>query len=357
VTVPLGERAYDIVIKAGLLDRLPSLIDQYQIPTARGLIVTDDRVDPLYGYPLQQKLVAAGFSFPRSVVPAGEESKSREQLFQLYDDAAGAGLDRSSVVLALGGGVVGDLAGFLAASYLRGVGLVQLPTTLLAMVDSSVGGKTGINLPTGKNLVGAFHQPRLVVCDLGALSTLPGREYRSGMAEVIKYGVIRDAAFFAFCEEHAAALLKSDLNLLEHVVGRCCQIKAAVVTEDERESGVRAILNFGHTLGHAIEAVAGYGKYLHGEAISIGMVFAARLSVRLQGLAAGDAQRIEAALQRYQLPVRAPGLSWSALRKAMGIDKKSTAGSPRFVLADAIGRVTFGVPVEDKLLAEVWESL
>lgn len=357
VHVELGARSYDIVIKAGLLDRLPDLLKEHGLDAPRGMILTDERVDRLHTYPLQQRLVEAGLKYPRSVVPSGEESKSREALFHVYDDAVEAGLDRKSVLLAVGGGVIGDLGGYAAASYMRGIRYVQVPTTLLSMVDSAVGGKTGINLPQGKNLIGAFHQPSLVVCDLNTLKTLPPREYRSGLAEVIKYGIIYDRVLFDFIADHLDAALAADLIVLEHLVSRSCMIKAEVVSQDETESGLRAILNFGHTLGHAIEAVAGYGKFLHGEAISVGMVYAARLSCALTGLKPEEAGRIEQLFTRAQLPVKAKGLSWDALRKAMSVDKKSAGGLPRFVLAREIGRVEPGVAVDESLLKETWNSL
>ena len=357
VRVDLGPRSYDILIKAGLLDQLATWLKEYGLNAPKGMLVTDDRVDPLHTYGLQKRLVEQGLVYPRSVVPSGEESKSKDWLFQIYSDALEAGLDRKSVLIAVGGGVVGDLGGYAAASYLRGIRYVQVPTTLLSMVDSAVGGKTGINLPQGKNLIGAFHQPSLVLCDLGTLNTLPAREFRSGLAEIIKYGIIYDPVLFDFCETHMNAALASDPLVLEHLVSRSCMIKAEVVTQDETESGLRAILNFGHTLGHAIEAVAGYGKFLHGEAISIGMVYAARLSVKLTGLTREEADRIERLFVQAQLPVKAGGLSWSALRKAMEVDKKSTGGSPRFVLARSIGSVEAGIPVDDALLKSVWESM
>ena len=228
----------------------------------RALLVSDANVDPRYGAPVAAAWAEAGFRVRRAVVLAGENTKSGEWLFRLYDEAIQAGLDRHGVVVALGGGVVGDLAGFLAATYMRGIALVQIPTSLLAMVDSAVGGKTGINLPAGKNLVGSFHQPSLVVCDLDALRSLPRREFVSGLAEVVKYGVIRDPALLDRLEAAADRVLAGDAAELEHLVARSCQIKAEVVGADEREAGLRAILNFGHTLGHAVEAAAGYGRYL-----------------------------------------------------------------------------------------------
>lgn len=352
----LGPRSYDILIKAGLLEQLSTWLKEYGLNTPKGMLVTDDRVDPLHTYALQKRLVEQGLSYPRSVVPSGEESKSKDWLFHVYDDALEAGLGRSSVMIAVGGGVVGDLGGYAAASYLRGIRYVQVPTTLLSMVDSAVGGKTGINLPQGKNLIGAFHQPSLVLCDLNTLKTLPAREFRSGLAEIIKYGIIYDPVLFDFCEKHMPAALATDPLVLEHLISRSCMIKADVVSQDETESGLRAILNFGHTLGHAIEAVAGYGKFLHGEAIAVGMVFAARLSTKLTGLLEEEASRIEKLFVQAKLPVKAKGLNWTALRKAMEVDKKSDGGSPRFVLARSIGNVETGIPVEDALLKSVWES-
>jgi len=357
VRVDLGPRSYDILIKAGLLDQLAIYLKEYGLDVPKGMLVTDDRVDPLYTYALQKRLIEKGLSYPRSVVPSGEESKSKDWLFHIYDDALEAGLDRKSVMIAVGGGVVGDLGGYAAASYLRGIRYVQVPTTLLSMVDSAVGGKTGINMPQGKNLIGAFHQPSLVLCDLNTLKTLPSREFRSGLAEIIKYGIIYDPVLFDFCESHMNAALATDPLVLEHLISRSCMIKAEVVSQDETESGLRAILNFGHTLGHAIEAVAGYGKYLHGEAIAVGMVFAARLSSKLTGLSEGDVARIEKLIVQAKLPVKANGLSWAQLRKAMEVDKKSTGGSPRFVLARSIGNVEVGITVDNSLLKSVWDSM
>jgi 3-dehydroquinate synthase len=357
VTVELGPRSYDILIKPGLLDNLHKWLSDYGLNSEKGLIITDDLVDPLYGYPAQKRLLDAGIRYPRSVIVPGEVSKSKDSVFRIYDDAIEAGLDRKGLIIALGGGVVGDLGGYAAASFMRGLRYVQIPTTLLAMVDSAVGGKTGINLPQGKNLIGSFHQPTLVLCDLNVLKTLPVREFRAGLAEVIKYGIIYDALFFDFCEEHLDEAISGDVPVLEHIVGRSCMIKAEVVSKDETESGLRAILNFGHTVGHAIEAVAGYGKLLHGEAIAIGMVYAARLSVKLTGLPVAVAHRIEQLIIRAGLPVKASDLRWDQLRKAMAVDKKSSSGLPRFVLAKAIGNVEFGISVEENVLHDTWTSM
>ncbi len=356
VPVDLGSRSYAIHIGEGLLESLGSRCLGLKLGRSC-LLVSDSHVDPLYGAVAEASLEAAGFSVARCAVPAGEASKSGAQLFALYDAALAAGLDRHAFIVALGGGVVGDLAGYAAASYLRGIPYVQVPTSLLAMVDSSVGGKTGINLPQGKNLIGSFHQPVLVLADSEVLATLPQREFAAGMAEIIKYGVIRDEALFTLLEASAAELGPDAPGLLEPVIARCCEIKAEVVKADEEErAGVRALLNFGHTLGHAIENVAGYGEFLHGEAISIGMVFAARLSVRLRGLPEGDAGRLEHLLGAFGLPVHAPDLEWPALRDAMSRDKKAESRLPKFVLAERIGHAVSGCAIPESELEETWNG-
>ena len=356
VRVELGERSYDICIGADLLPRLGNFCEKLK-PAAACLIVTDSNVDPLYGTRVDDALSSAGFTTSRAVIPAGETSKSQEVLAGLYEDAVEGGLDRQSFVVALGGGVVGDLAGYLAATFLRGIRFAQVPTSLLAMVDSSVGGKTGINLPQGKNLVGSFHQPSLVVSDMSALKTLPRREYFSGLAEVVKYGVIRDAAFFAGLEKNVSKLAGMDEAFLEKVIARCCELKAEVVRLDEREGGLRAILNFGHTLGHAIETVGGYGKYLHGEAISMGMVFAAQLSARMGRCSPEDSRRVAGLLEALELPVRMPDCPWDGILQAMAVDKKNAGRSPRWVLADRLGMAVAGCEADGRWLKEIWESL
>jgi 3-dehydroquinate synthase len=283
------------------------------------------------------------------IVPAGETAKSLKTVQSCYDRLAANRLERKSFVVALGGGVVGDLAGFVAATYLRGVDFVQVPTTLLAQVDSSVGGKVGVNLKAGKNLVGAFHQPRLVLCDLDTLTTLPLREFRAGLAEVIKYGIIYDAALFIRLERNLPRLLKRESKTLIEVIARCCEIKSKVVGQDETESGLRAILNFGHTIGHALEAISGYGKYLHGEAIAIGQVAAAKISARQLGLKQGEVERIAALFQRAGLPINAKLNSRQRknLLSAMRLDKKVSNGEVKFVLAKRIGKVVWKVGVPD----------
>ncbi len=354
VTVELGRRSYPIIIGSGVLDDLGRACAEAGL-AGRALIVTDSSVRPLHAARAEASLRAAGISIQTLDVPAGESSKDWTHLASVCEAALAAGLDRRGFIVALGGGVVGDLAGFAAAVWLRGIAFVQVPTTLLAMVDSSVGGKTGINLPGGKNLIGAFHQPRLVIADLDTLRTLPAREFASGMAEVIKYGWIRDADLLETVERDAPRLRSLDPAALEAIVARCCAIKADVVTRDEREGGLRAILNFGHTFGHALEACAGYGALLHGEAVAIGMVFAARLSERLAGLAPGSTEVLERQLRAFDLPVRAPrGTDGARLRAAMAADKKSSAGQVRWVLASAPGQATPGHVAPDEAREEAW---
>jgi len=287
--VRLQERSYRILVGRSLLSQLGAQCRRLKLGQ-RGVIVTDDRVGPRYARTVQDALKAYGFKVERITIPHGETSKQWRVVQDCYNQLAAARLERGSFVVALGGGVVGDLAGFVAATYLRGVDFVQIPTTLLAQVDSSVGGKVGINLKAGKNLVGAFYQPKLVLCDLDTLKSLPKREFRAGMAEVIKYGIIWDAKLFQILETQIKGILKLDLSLLEQVVARCCQIKAKVVGQDEKEGGLRAILNYGHTIGHAIEAITRYGTYLHGEAISVGQVAAGHLSEALTGLKTSEAK-------------------------------------------------------------------
>ncbi len=354
VHVDLGERSYDIRIATNI-SGLDALVGK---EGSRCLMVSDSNVDPIYGDKWQLELEKLGLAVERSVVPAGEESKSLAMMERLYGDAINAGLDRSSVIIALGGGMVGDLAGFVAATYLRGVNLIQIPTSLLAMVDSSVGGKTAIDLPQGKNLVGSFFQPLEVAVDIAALETLPDREYVSGLGEVVKYGVIWDADFFAELESGVVNLLNRDNELLVRIIARCCEIKAEVVRIDERESGLRGILNFGHTLAHAVEKVAGYGTLLHGEAVSIGMVYAAELSCRVKGFPVESLLRLKNLLQALGLSVSLEQeCSWSCLSEAMKVDKKTLSGIPRFVLAEQLGTVTRGNEVSESVLAEAFECL
>jgi 3-dehydroquinate synthase len=354
VDVSLGSRSYPILIGHRILPGLGGHCARLQLGR-RCAIISDSRVAPLFAKAAAASLRKAGFDPVLITVAAGEKSKSLKTVQACYDQLARHRLERKSFIVALGGGVVGDLAGFVAATYLRGIAFAQAPTTLLAQVDSSVGGKVGVNLKAGKNLVGAFHQPRLVLCDLATLDTLPPREFRAGLAEVIKYGIIYDKRLFARLERDLALMLKRDPSVLGEVVARCCEIKAEVVRQDETESGLRAILNFGHTIGHAIEAISGYGKYLHGEAISIGQVAAAKLSARVAGLPAAEAARIEKLFARAGLPVaiKLPAPRRAALLEAMRLDKKVAGGEIQFVLARRIGQVEPGYKVAPELIQEV----
>lgn len=357
VKVPLGNRSYLIKIGEGLLRELGSHCARRGLGS-RCAIITDINVGKRFAKPAFDSLVREGFDPALLVVPAGEAAKSIKSVSICYNQLASHRLERKSFIVALGGGVVGDLAGFVAATYLRGVPFVQVPTTLLAQVDSSVGGKVGVNLKAGKNLVGAFHQPRLVLCDLDTLKTLPEREFRSGLAEVVKYGVIYDAELFRRIELEGDRLLARDAKLLTAVIARCCDIKAAVVGKDETEAGLRQILNFGHTIGHAIEAISGYGKYLHGEAIAIGQTLAARLSASVAGLPQSDAIRIGNLLAGLGLPncIRLTGSQKERLFAAMSLDKKVSNGEIKFVLARRIGKVTWGKRVPQSLLTQTLDT-
>jgi 3-dehydroquinate synthase len=347
LTVALGERSYSIHIGEGLLDRAELYAPHVAGRTAA--IVTNETVAPLYAARLQAALERAG---GRSLVirlPDGEAHKNWQTLDRIFAALLQARADRRTVLVALGGGVVGDMAGFAAATYQRGIAHVQVPTTLLAQVDSSVGGKTAINHPLGKNMVGAFHQPAVVVADTATLATLPAREYAAGLAEVAKYGAIRDLGFLEWIEAHAEELLRRDAAALAHAIRRSCEIKAAIVAEDERESGARALLNFGHTFGHAIESAAGYGKWLHGEAVAAGMALAARFSVRQGRLQAAKAERLVRLLERLGLPVGAQGFAPETWLEFMGRDKKNESGRVTLILLEDLGRarVVKDAPAEE----------
>ncbi len=354
VPVKLGSRSYAIKIGPALLKNLGHECARLKLGE-RCAIITDKNSGKFYAKTVFDSLMRAGFSPILITVPAGETAKSLRTVEHCYNQLAAHRLERKSFIVALGGGVVGDLAGFVAATYLRGIPFVQVPTTLLAQVDSSVGGKTGVNLHSGKNLVGAFYQPRLVLCDLDTLKTLPEREFRAGLAEVFKYGIIFDAKLFERIEKELFKILKRDQKILAPIIARCCEIKAEVVSADEMETGLRAILNFGHTIGHAIENSFGYGKFLHGEAISIGQVAEAKLSQKILRLPQGDAERIENLFHRADLPTRIK-LN-DALRKkffdAMRLDKKANNGQVKFVLARRIGKVEFGQKVPGEAIEPV----
>ena len=335
VDISLGERSYPILIGAGLLEDALSFDVVPEAATA--LIVSNTTVAPLYADALRRNLARRFRAVHLLVLPDGEIYKNLDTLNLIFDKLLGHGSDRKTVLFALGGGVVGDMTGFAAASYMRGVPFVQVPTTLLAQVDSSVGGKTAINHALGKNMIGAFYQPQLVVCDLATLQTLPARELSAGLAEVIKYGPIHDMAFFSWIEANIDALLARDADALAYAVKRSCEIKALVVGQDEREHGLRAILNFGHTFGHAIESGLGYGEWLHGEAVGCGMVMAAQLSLRLGGVDDAFVDRLTRLIARAGLPTVGPALGAARYLELMRIDKKSEAGEIRFVVIDAPG--------------------
>jgi 3-dehydroquinate synthase len=330
--------SYDVVIGWHMLAELPRLLAA-ACPAARYAVITDSRVAPLYGEAVRDRVSGSGGPVDLFVFPAGEWNKTRETWAALADQMLAAGYGRDSAVLAVGGGVVGDLAGFVAASYLRGIPYVQVPTTLLAMIDSSIGGKTGVDVPAGKNLLGAFHQPRLVVADLDVLGTLPAPEFAAGIAEAVKHGAIADAEYFGFLERDQGLVTARTPEALERVVGGSVAIKAGVVATDEREAGRRAILNFGHTVGHAIEATAKFAV-VHGEAVAIGMAYEARLAEVLGVAAPGTAGRIAQLLERYGLPLELPdGVTVDGLLAAMRFDKKARDGAVRFALPAAIGRM------------------
>lgn len=354
VKVPLGDRSYSIKIGPSLLDKAGTTLKKIGLggPCA---VISDDNVAPLYLESVVDSLSNAGFSPTPIILPHGEKTKTVRNVEKCYDILAKNRLERKSPVIALGGGVIGDLGGFVAASYLRGVPFVQIPTTLLAQVDSSVGGKVGVNLKSGKNLVGAFYQPHVVLCDLDTLKTLPDRELRAGMAEIIKYGVIYDPKLFTLLEKNMADLLSLSPDLIGKVVARCCAIKADVVEQDEKEGGLRAILNFGHTIGHAIEAISGYSEYLHGEAISIGMVKAGLLSQELSGYKENEHQRLLNLLQKTGLPteIKLTPAKRHKIIEAMSLDKKVQNGEVRFVLAERIGKVNFGCRVPSDSILRV----
>lgn len=357
VFIDLGERSYPIIIGAGLLGDPGTYLNLPAASTA--LIVSNDTVAPLYAQALQQALQGHYNKVLQVILPDGEAHKDWPTLQLIFDALLANGCDRKTVLFALGGGVVGDMTGFAAACYMRGVPFVQVPTTLLAQVDSSVGGKTAINHPLGKNMVGAFYQPVRVICDLDVLQTLPPRELSAGLAEIIKYGPIADMAFLDWIEANIGALLAREPAALAHAVRRSCEIKAAVVGQDEREAGLRAILNFGHTFGHAIESGLGYGQWLHGEGVGCGMVMAARLSQRLGLIDTAFVDRLRALVQRAGLPVVGPRLSATdnagRYLELMRVDKKAEAGEIRFVLINGPGHATVR-SAPDALVREVIDA-
>jgi 3-dehydroquinate synthase len=349
LSVALGSRSYPIHIGAGLIGERALYAPHLHGSAA---VITNEVVAPLYLARVRSALEASGARVAQVLIEDGEQAKGWQTLDRVIDALLAARLGRDALIVALGGGVVGDLAGFAAAVYQRGVAYIQVPTTLLAQVDSSVGGKTAINHARGKNLVGAFHQPCAVITDVATLDTLPDRELRAGLAEVIKHGAALDAPFFDWLERNVEKILARDRAALVYAVRRSCELKAAIVAQDERESGARALLNLGHTFGHAIETATGFGPWLHGEAVAAGMVMAAGLSARAGLLASGDAQRIEALIARAGLPTRGPKLPPERWRELIALDKKSAAGRVRFVLLEAVGRATLQAGVEQRLVDE-----
>jgi 3-dehydroquinate synthase len=354
LTVGLGERSYPIHIGSGLLGQAELL--RANLPRMRAAIVTNTTVAPLYLERLQQTLNAIGVSSMPVVLPDGEEYKTGETLNLIYDALLRNRCERSTPLIALGGGVIGDMTGFAASTYLRGVPFIQIPTTLLAQVDSSVGGKTGINHPLGKNMIGAFYQPQLVLADTDTLNTLPDKELAAGMAEVIKYGLIRDLPFLEWLEQNVDRLMARDTAALQYAIARSCENKAEVVAADERESGERALLNLGHTFGHAIESGMGYGNWLHGEAVAAGTVMAADLSQRLGWISPQDVARVRRLLERAHLPVVSPDLGTDKYLELMGLDKKVEGGKIRFVLLKQVGSAVVYGDVPPELLRQTLEA-
>jgi 3-dehydroquinate synthase len=352
LTVALGERSYPIVIGHGVLD---AAILNTHITGKKIAIVTNDVVAPLYLDKVMTILRELGKTCFPIILPDGEEEKNVDNLMHIFDVLLKNKCDRKTTLIALGGGVIGDMTGFAAATYMRGVPFVQIPTTLLAQVDSSVGGKTAINHPLGKNMIGAFYQPQAVIADTATLVTLPDRELSAGLAEVIKHGAIIDKDFFTWLETNIEKLVARDEQALAHAIQRSCEIKADIVRQDEREGGLRAILNFGHTFGHAIEAGLGYGVWLHGEAVGCGMVMAADLSVRLGTLEASDQKRIVALIKAAGLPVQAPDLGLSRWLDLMEVDKKNEGGEIKFILLKPMGSAHI-TSVPSETLAETLKA-
>lgn len=354
LSVELGERSYPIHIGCGLLSMAALLSPHFK--QKKAVVVTNTTVGPLYLDSLTATLAQIGVSVIPVVLPDGEQYKTWDTLNQIFDALLGNHCERSTMLLALGGGVVGDMGGFAASCYQRGMPFIQVPTTLLSLVDSSVGGKTAINHPLGKNMIGAFYQPKLVLADISTLKTLPERELKAGLAEVIKYGLIRDPEFFAWLEGNIERLLAGDEEALAYAVRRSCQNKAEVVAADERESGERALLNLGHTFGHAIETGLGYGVWLHGEAVAAGTLIAAELSCRLGWMTGEDVQRIEALFLRAGLPVRGPAMGAARYLELMRHDKKVQDGKLRLVLLNAVGKAVVSDVADEGLIGEAIDA-
>jgi len=356
VRVDLGERSYDIAIGSNMLRSIGTSLKPFDF-SPKVAIVSNTTVHPLYGDVVSNSLKKAGFDVLTVTIPDGEEYKDLLRVEHIYNELLKAKLDRSSSLVALGGGVIGDMTGFAASTYMRGISYIQIPTTLLAQVDSSVGGKTGVNHKLGKNMIGAFWQPRLVWIDVKTLNTLQKREFLAGVAEVIKYGVIWDEELFYFLEKNRTRILNLDRDVLMYVIKRSCEIKAEVVSKDEREAGLRSILNFGHTIGHAIETVTGYRKYLHGEAVAVGMYLEAKLASMLDLINNKEVVRIKALIDSYSLPSEKPqDIDVGHILSAMELDKKAVAGKLKFILPEKIGKVRIQTGVSWKIIKDLLQS-
>ena len=353
LTVDLDHRSYPIHIGTNLLERADLLLPV--LAQKKAAIVTNTTVAPLYLDRLRNALEGKGIESIPVILPDGEQFKNWETLNLIYDALLGNRCERNTTIIALGGGVIGDISGFAAATYLRGVPFIQVPTTLLSQVDSSVGGKTAINHPLGKNMIGAFYQPRLVLADIDTLDTLPERELKAGIAEIIKYGLIRDLPFFEWLEENMEGLLGRNSEVLSYAISRSCENKALVVARDERESGERALLNLGHTFGHAIENAMGYGNWLHGEAVAAGTVLAAKLSLELGMLDAPDVERITRLFEHARLPTVAPDIGVERYLQLMELDKKVEGGKMRFIVLERIGQACVKSDIPLKALSNVLE--
>jgi len=350
LTVELGERSYPILIQANLLKN-PEVLSTH-VATKKVVVVTNDVVAPLY-YPIVSQALV-GFEVNKIVIPDGEQYKSLQSFEMIISKLLEMSAGRDTTLIALGGGVVGDLTGFVAASFQRGVPFIQIPTTLLSQVDSSVGGKTAVNHPLGKNMIGAFYQPKAVLIDTNTLRSLPEREFAAGMAEVIKYGVIYDPDFFVWLEKNQHAIKNQELSALQYMIARCCEIKAEIVAIDERESGLRAVLNLGHTFGHAIEAEKGYGNWLHGEAVAAGIVLACAVATKMNWLETSEFSRIESLLQAFDLPIVAPNdMNYEDFIRHMRHDKKVQAGKLFFVIPKGLGKAVVTNEVSEEVLRAV----
>lgn len=354
--IDLGDRSYEILIAQNLLAQAGEYLSRLFRPQSRVVVITQPSINRLYGEILVTSLQMAGFRTKTIEVPEGEQYKSLQEAEKIFDQLLDFSCDRQSVLVAFGGGVIGDLTGFVAATFMRGVPFVQVPTTLLSQVDSSVGGKTAVNHPKGKNLIGVFYQPRLVLIDLDTLKTLPADEFRAGMAEVIKYGVIKDAALFDYLGIHAERILALDTDRLGHIIETSCAIKAKVVELDEKETNYRRILNFGHTIGHAIETLTSYTAFKHGECVAVGMVYAGKLSQETGHCSEDVSRRIYSLVKRFGLPTDLPDLSTDEIIEAMRLDKKAADQKIMFVLVKEIGQIEFVKNISETTLKKVLEN-